>query len=787
MKRTVSFLIFFTSFVCPELVSAQSVMINEWMSKNSTILEDEDGDFPDWIELYNASTNTVNLLGYGISDDPRYPYKWTFPQQTLEPNQFLILFCSGKDRSELPFFHSNFKLSGSDQIVLTDDQGYTLSSRQIGTTLFDISEGSSVDGGLDVMEYYQATPGFENNNGIAHNELIISHESGFYSDNFELEISSPLNHEVRYTTDGSEPTLLDNIWNGSLSISDQSGRPNSISTIPTTAPNLGEEEIWEAPLETTFKGTCLRIRSFVSAVPSSHILNRSLFVCPESNLRYSLPIISILTDSLNLFDYDTGIYVPGVSHYMDPSGGDVSGTGNYLQIGASWERSANVELINTEGVLEFSQNLGLRIHGSRSRRYPQKSLRLYAREKYGEPSLKHPVFEGLDDDKFKVLVLRNMGQDFTSGVAQDVLAQELAKDLRQATLASRPAVVFINGEYWGIQNLRERFDEHFLAQFHALGTDSIDMIENYFGGVSMGDAAAFDELFSFFESNSLSSQSNFDFVASKMDIEDFIDNTLVRIFLGCYDWPGNNIKIWRAKTPTSKFHWLLLDNDGCMSDAAFNSLEHATAPDNVGWPNPPESTLFLRRLLENDGFKQQFISRMAELLNWTFKRERVQSMLYQLYDTYSPEYNEHNNRWQALYNEQTLENNYDNLISIAGERPCYVRQHFMDYFGLSEAEFPFDCDSASNFSSIGFSTYPISIYPNPSSGTFSLKVPDYVSTIDELNVFDLSGKLMYSKSNIAVGDNTISIAGNNPPSGVYLVNVISQYGSWNERLVIQKE
>lgn len=781
MKRLISHLILFLGLLINVLSQAQNVVINEWMSKNSTVVGDEDGHYPDWVEIYNAGANSVDLTGYGISDDARYPFKWVFPQKTLGPNEFLVVFCSDKNRISEPF-HTNFKLSGSEDIVLTNNLGYTLSSRHIGSSVFDISEGAGVDGDTEIIEFYQSTPGFTNANGVAHNQISLSHEPGFYYEEFELDLSNPHNHQIRFTTDGSEPDLSSNVWSGSFTLEDRSEEPSSISSIPTTAPNLLGHVLWEEPIGNVFKGTAIRFRSFFAGTPSSHVISGSFFVHPNAELRYSLAVISILTDSLSLFEYDSGIYVPGATYAADPNGGGDLGTGNYHQRGANWERRAHVQLINEQGEIELSQDVGIRIHGAGSRIFPQKSLRIYAREEYGETTIDHEVFPALDEDDFKILLLRNTGQDFTFGMPQDILANELAKELNQATLAFRPVVVFINGEYWGIQNLRERYDHHYLEQFHQLPEDSIDIIENYYGVATKGDGEAFDELYQFLESNDLSIQSNFDYADSKMDMEDFIDNTLIRMYMGCYDWPGNNVRMWRERSATGKFRWLLLDSDVCMGNELFNSLEHATTPDHDGWPNPPESTLFLRKLLENDGFKQRFISRMSELLSTVFSRDNVESELTRLYDIYAPEYNEHNDRWRALPAGQTLEDNYEKLMEVARLRPCYVRQHFMEYFQLSKAEFSFECDSAKYPDPIS-----LLLYPNPNSGSFSLMVPDAFPRIDEVTVIDLSGKLLYKRSTFNEGENLITLSTDHIPSGIYLVNVAAGNVRWNEKLVIQKD
>ncbi|NTW24582.1 MAG: T9SS type A sorting domain-containing protein [Lentimicrobium sp.] len=91
-----------SAFVC-SFATAQ-VLINEGSNRNYSTLPDEDGEFPDWIELYNSGSSTVNLLNYSISDKLSNPVKWVFPDVELLPNQFINIYCSGKNRRPEPGF-----------------------------------------------------------------------------------------------------------------------------------------------------------------------------------------------------------------------------------------------------------------------------------------------------------------------------------------------------------------------------------------------------------------------------------------------------------------------------------------------------------------------------------------------------------------------------------------------------------------------------------------------------------------------------------------------------------
>ena len=775
-----------TSFLILAALSAHAqLVVNEWMSKNRTGITDEDGDYSDWLEIYNGGSTAVNLGGYGLTDDAEEPGKWIFPPSTIEPNGHLLVFCSGKDRfgSEL---HTNFKLSENDEIVLTDLVSTSVHNVSVSHNTRDVSEGLTIDGASSISEFYQPTPNASNVNGVIHNRLELSHQPGFYPESFELTLSATEPHTVRYTLDGSIPTANSPVYSTGIAIVNRTSEPINLASIPTTAPNLEPDVLWEAPTQTPFRGTVVRLRSFNGSQPTSHTVSGSYFINPLAENRYSLPIVSIITDSLNLFQYDTGIFIPGYHHDIDPDGGHhVWGSGNYHQAGDDWEREAHIELFSTNGELEVDQEVGIRVHGSGSRAYPQKSIRLYARQEYGYPKIDKQIFPEVDKDEFDVLVLRNFGQDFVTGVAQDVLANRIIKNMNQARLADRAVITFINGEYWGIQNLRERFDKHFLSDLHELNEDSIDIIDGYYGGVNMGDNDAYFQLYDFIEEHDFSVQSNYDQLASMMDIEDFIDNTLTRIYLGCYDWPGNNVRMWREKSPEGKFRWLLLDNDRCLGNSSYNSLEHATQPDSPGWPNPPESTLFLRRLLMNAGFRQQFISRMAELLNTELNKVRVATHLSDIYQQYQNSYHEHDARWSALDTHISLEESYQSIIDVVEVRSCYVKDHFVDYFELSESEFDYECDLSELTLSIEDpEERQLLVYPNPNNGRFDLVFSSLLLDEVELTLIDIKGSTVYSKK-LAPNRPVLSMDVSDLSSGLYVLKVVSNNRAFTQKIILR--
>lgn len=767
-------------------LSAQNLVINEWLAKNDRASTDEDGDFSDWLELYNGTSSPIDLDGFGISDSEDEPYGWVFPETVLPPNGFLLVFCSGKDRVIGPYLHTNFKLKAGETIALTHPSGTEIDSQECTLESTSISEGRYMDGQEEIRQFYQATPGSSNANGVLHSQVEASHETGFYGQPFLLEVSGTESHNIRFTIDGSQPDIADQLWTETIQITDRSNQPNGISKIPTNASDQDQEwKNWEPPANRIFKGTVLRFRSFDNYVPSSDIIERSFFVHPKAKQRFEPWVVSLVTDSPSLFDYDTGIYVPGATYDASINAGDPLLSGNYNLPGDEWERKCHVEIINTSGEVVLSQNLGMRIHGAGSRSQPQKSIRLYAREEYGEDEMHMEPFPDKETDEFEVVILRNMGQGYRNGVALDVFANKLIEPMDIAYSSSRPIVSFINGEYWGIQNLRERFDKHYLSELHELHKDSIDIIDGYYGSVEKGDDVAFNHLFHFIDMNDLSVQVHYNHVDSLMDIPDFIDNTLTRIFVGSYDWPGNNVKMWRERSSNGKFRWLQFDNDDSFVSPDFNTLKHATEANHQGWPNPPESTLFLRNLLENNEFKEVFVSRMTELLKTTFARERATNLLTEIYNNYAPLYEEHDQRWQVLENGNTLEENYIDAMEFLRLRACNVAEHFKSHFNLTDQEFSYECDStAINVGMTGPKL--LHLYPNPNQGTFTIDLPSIYTESAYLKLTDVAGRQVYQTDLRHIIGPTQIIHTENLKAGVYSVSLKVGTNRYWARMVLLK-
>lgn len=357
----------------------QDLVINEFMAKNNTTIADLDGDFSDWIEIYNPANTAVQLQGYHLSDHVNEIDKWTFPTLTLPPYSFILVFASGKDHNDTTELHSNFKISSSGEtLFLSNSQGEIIDQIDPVSLTPEQSYGRLTDGANQWQSFPLASPGTSNNYS---NVLTFSHQNAFQKSPFYLKINGFLSDNIYYTLNGDIPTEQSAVFIDSLFISHKDTVANFFSEFPTTPDqSLISYKAWESNNEKIDKATVFRCVSYKNGKPTSSVYTKTFIVDAEVNEKYSFPVISLVTEGDNLFNQDTGIYAPGVN--FDSS--NPEWTGNYFMSGKAWERNVHVEYFDNSGSLAFTQNAGLRIHGGKTRQAAQKSLRLFARKGYGK-------------------------------------------------------------------------------------------------------------------------------------------------------------------------------------------------------------------------------------------------------------------------------------------------------------------------------------------------------------------------------------------------------------------
>jgi hypothetical protein len=615
-----------------------------------------DGDYPDWIELYNSGGSPVDLQGYGLSDNPDLPYKWTFPSVTVGAGENLLVFASGKSiKNPEPgnLMHAGFKIDNrGETIILTDAGGNRIDEYNPGEVPPGFSAGRLPDGNINRVIFETPTP-LTPNGGIVFNGytdvITASHNAGFYPSPVAVTLSATTpGAQIRYTTDGSEPVVSSTLYSAPVTIS---------------------------------QSAVLKCRAFVSGGIASKVVTSSYIV----NETYSLPVVSLSTAPGNLWDNDSGIYVHGtypVNHER---------IANYWQ---DWERPVTIEFFEADGSRGFSIPAGVKILGWGSRSNARKSLSVFFRDKYGEGKLNYPVFENFPVTEFKSLVLRAAGGDWQSTLIRDVFATDLIKDKNIDHQRFRPAILYINGEYWGIHNIREKINEDYLDTHYRIDKDRVDMISRYWRNsgpvVIEGSDSAYLVMENYVAANDMNEDEAFDYIKSIVDIDNFTDYLVPEIYYANYDWPGNNIKCWKPRTANSTWRWLLYDIDYAMGSHpsqnpyTHNTLAHATQENGTGWPNPPLTTLLIREMLEGEKLRNIFINRMADYMNSRFIPDTAIEHLNSIRTILVPEVQEHIDRWGSYAGTMNSvtgwNNNIDQIETFLENRNPEIKDHITDYF-----------------------------------------------------------------------------------------------------------
>lgn len=526
---------------------------------------------------------------------------------------------------------------------------------------------------------------------------ICSSEGGFYKTGFAIKLFvNESDATIYYTLDGSEPSLASTLYSKPILIEDRTKNKNYLSVMPTSPR-------WKPPIGNVFKGTVLRAIAVDAKNQKSEELVKTFFVDEKGNQRYSLPVISITVNSKELFGYNRGIYVLGKS-YSDKDNYIRKNIpldlpwweypSNYLMRGEDAEREARMEFYEPTGKLGFESKVGLRINGNATRGYAQKSLRVCFREKYGNSELNYNLFPSNPVKKFSSFILRNSGNDWDKTMFRDAFMQSVMKNSNLDIQDYRPSVVFINGEYWGIHNIRERFDENYLANKYKLSPDSVIILEMSGKLVrgQKGDEQEFLELLNFVSKNDLSVQKNYEYVRSKMDIESFSDFVIANVYFCNSDWPNNNVRFWRYNSESmsdsllkkdGKWRWMLYDTDwgfgyNDLSSPSSNLLEKATKVGSVG--------ILFSALIKNKEFVVEFLGRFQYHLNNTFYSSSVNQKIDQMKNSISPEIQEHIDRWRGIDSYEKWLSNIAVLKNFAQQRPDFQAEQLNTFFNLKGSQ-----------------------------------------------------------------------------------------------------
>lgn len=533
---------------------------------------------------------------------------------------------------------------------------------------------------------------------------ILSKDSGFYNDSFTLEIEAEEGLEVYYTLDGSTPNSQAIKYNGPVEISKELMLHGTIISNYKTSPerdatSFKAEDVKRAvtiKAVTAFKPSNLDSRTYSEPITATYILDEHLANSP-------LPIVSLTVDPFHLFDHHYGIYVPGIWYESDSLW-----SGNYAQRGREFEREATFELFDETKQLDIHHNVGIRINGRASRRFPQKSLRIYARDDYGQSAFYTNIFKSLDDNKFNLLLLRNSGQDYSSTFIRDGLMHELVKNLDVDVQAYQPAIVLINGEYWGIQNIRERLNEDYIVNKYHIDEDDLILMKVFAerDGINFevksgkeNAKLSYFELLDYAEKNSLSEEAHFNYIEKRMDIDNYLHYVAYQVYYANTDSFSNNMRVWRKnndiienapKGHDGRWRWMFFDLDWGMGLRLHGSLN---ATGNIVDYNMIQHVLkderrmsLFRNLMENEQAKEKFVYIMTSLLDNHFSTSNVQAKIDELAGNIENEIPHMINRWNNIESVDKWKDNIQMLHDFAAKRPQIVKQHLREEFNLTEED-----------------------------------------------------------------------------------------------------
>lgn len=432
--------------------------------------------------------------------------------------------------------------------------------------------------------------------------VLFSHQGGFYDKPFPITLTCPKGYAIYYTINGNTPTISDLRYERPLLLDQALYSHSDIYTIQCCP-----DENWRVPKSIRH---CIVVRAAAfndDGERMGEVETNTYFIKSLGNDFHDLPVISLCVDSLSLFDCDTGIYVYGENG------------ANYHQHGREWERLCNMEFYEND-LKGINQQVGLRLHGNWTRRGMQKGMKFYARKEYGRSRLHYPFFGKEGNSSFKHLVLR----PFASELYGDHLCTKIGENLNFEIPASRPVVVFLNGEYWGLYFLKERPDDQYIADHFGYNKEDVNIIESWSGVAAKGNNEGFLRMMRWVMQADMTNDSVYQLACQIIDMDCFIDYYCFQLFVANTDWPDNNMRCWQAQD--GKWRWIFFDGGSC-----FNSFPQMLYFTIFSEENQDVSTYLFTKLLTNACFREQFYQRYGTLLTnefYTKKTHRLSDLFF---------------------------------------------------------------------------------------------------------------------------------------------------------------
>lgn len=627
---------------------------------------DHDGEDPGWVEIYNAGPDTADLRGYSLVEKLENPRKWIIDKMIIPPGELRVIFCSGKDLTTPPMgldskgryyrLHTNWKLEKEGGSLYLIDYNWAIRD-SVNYPALDPGFSWGIVNGGEWRYFENPTPEQKNTMSDAFSgfteDFSLNPIGGFYEGGLTVEPPQVASGEVRCTFDGSKPDENSAIFSSAMEIT---------ST------------------------TVVRCALFEEGKISNKVVTETYFV----DETVKMPVVALSVDP-EFFE----------KHYIHCSCGnpDCCPDGLYEDV----EFETHVEFYeqgSSTAAKTWEIEAGISLMGNYSRMEDKKSVSVRMREQYQDGRLNYPLFTTRpENSKFKAFNLRNNGNRYVSDYIADAAGGAILEGSGVDYQRSRQVVVFYNGEYYGIHDMRERFNEHYVETNYGIDAKSVDIIKHLGKEISVsgGSSVGYEELLSFIYENgdSLGGENNEKYlmIQAMMDVGNFADYMAAEIYVHNGDWPNNNVRAWRSPEQPWKFMVYDLDHgfDWSWTVAGFNQnstnmFDWIAQGGGGGGACSGEGcfAVIYNNLIKNPDFKRLFINRSAVMLDKYLNSERLTSVIEAMVATIDPdEMTRDLERFDRTKRGYGFSKSGTSIKEWAANRDSWVLEEYQSEFGVS--------------------------------------------------------------------------------------------------------